>query len=410
MGRFNPAETALALARQAIEKSAGALRPGDELAIVSFADQARLELEFTAQAVATARLLSAIPDAARGGTDLAGGLQLALNTFRTAKAEQKLLVLITDGFVEQTRLTEIRRELEDAEIQVVALAIGADPSLDALVSLSNFNAGILLRVDEIAELPALAEQQMLNRRAPVREGPVTVQESIPLPLARPVAWPPLDRYAVTRARTGATVYLSSDTGDPLLASIPAGAGRVVALPAGLGAWARHWQEWDQLPGLLETITHSAGYGAANKDRWMTTYADSESINVLLRGGAGCTAQAQLVVKSPLGVSRTQTVPCNPFGACEVMAPAPVPGSYLLTFLCDGSGHQQLVYKREPDEYAPPPAEATQHFLPLAAMLDNWPLQGTSYRSALVISALLAYLAGTLLPGQSASGRTPRIGA
>jgi hypothetical protein len=244
----------LELARQAVIQTLRGISEQDLVGVSSFALEPREILPLGRHADPAGRLAAELP-AASGGTRLLPALEHAAQRLAQAEAEQRLLVLVTDGFAEGDDLASVRGELADAGVDVVALAVGHGVRLDLLEELAEIGSGAVLVVRESASLPRLMRDEVGERLEPAQLGrfrprPVT---PLPFPSALAASWPPLTGYMVSRPRATASVSLESRRGDPILAFHHAGAGRVVALPAGLGAWAEAWLAWPGWPAFADGL-------------------------------------------------------------------------------------------------------------------------------------------------------------
>lgn len=244
-------------AREAVLGTAASLQEGDRTGLLAFDAEPRYWLPLDRYRDPVRRLEAAWRHTPAGGTRILPALQEAVARLREVEADQRLLVLVTDGFVAGEDFTGLLPAIADAGIDVITLALGKDPDLELLGRLSSLNDGALLHVHDLDTLPALMGAAVGVRRSAYEERTVTPRQSGRLPFfaGDAVDWPALQGYMVTRERPAAAVYLRSERGDPLLASWQAGAGRVTALPAGLGPWAAAWQQWPLwgrlLGGLVE---------------------------------------------------------------------------------------------------------------------------------------------------------------
>ncbi len=85
-----------------------------------------------------------------------------------------MLVVVTDGFIDDASLAELRARLERARIETIALAVGPDADVNALERLVGAEAGVVLRVNEAAELPLIMRAGLERRRARVERGTIAV--------------------------------------------------------------------------------------------------------------------------------------------------------------------------------------------------------------------------------------------
>ncbi|MCG6965460.1 MAG: VWA domain-containing protein [Chromatiaceae bacterium] len=269
MGRPNADRqpTRLELALRAVIETARALRPGDRAGLITFAMQPQERVALSAQRDAVSAFEQQAGLSAQGGTRLAPALRRGVELLGASEIATRLLVVVTDGVLDEP--DELLRAAiggSARDVRIIVLAVGAGAQTGALQRLAEAGAGEVLRVTQVASLPRLMQQHVEQLRAPVVSGPVRPSLQTPLPMftTQPAEWPVLDAYALAKPRPDASLYLAAPNGDPLLAGWHAGTGRVVALPGGLGGWARawqHWQHWGALAGgLAEWV---AGARAAN---------------------------------------------------------------------------------------------------------------------------------------------------
>lgn len=251
MGEGSGGVNRFSLAQRAVLETASTLAARDSAGVVVFDVEPRVLLPLAPAAAVLPSLSAPWPVQARGGTSLAPAIEQAAEQLESAAVGRRILVVVTDGFVDDAPLDELRRRLTDARIEVVALAIGPDADATALSRLTTPDAGVVLRVDEAAELPRAMSAGLERRRARIERGEIAVepQEALPVLAGRDVRWPAVAAYAVTRLRPEASVWVRSATGDPVIAARQVGAGRVVAVTSGLGSWTPRWLAWTAWPDL-----------------------------------------------------------------------------------------------------------------------------------------------------------------
>lgn len=257
----------LALARQSVLETSRALADGDLVGLLTFDVEPRELLPLTSYQDPVASLEKAWRIAAGGGTKLGTALDTAIEHLAATKAKQKLLVLVTDGFVSGENLRPLEQRIASNGIDLIALAVGSEVETSALQRLTRINNGKLVNIHQIARLPRIMREEVEKRRNPVELEATHVVAHSPLPFLpnRGIQWPRLSGYMVTSPRPGASVYLRSELGDPLLAMHHAGAGKVVVVPGGLGAWARRWQVspiWGHLTGGMASWVAANHYDPA----------------------------------------------------------------------------------------------------------------------------------------------------
>ncbi len=159
----------IAEARTAVREFLRYLETGDEVLLVTFSDQAQQRTEFTSDDSAVFNeLLFARPN---GRTALYDAVALAVRAMRNAHNDRKVLLVVSDGGDNHSRLSErgLRRILEETEVQIHALGIHDRPSsMDEeagpriLEDLANMTGGEHHMVKDAGELPDLAAKMGLS--------------------------------------------------------------------------------------------------------------------------------------------------------------------------------------------------------------------------------------------------------
>lgn len=249
----------LSQAREAVLATLRTLGPRDRAAVVAFDVAAQVTVPPGPVDAAIRRLENGWEISPSGGTRLAPALRAAEQLLAGSPTRRRMLVLVTDGFLADESLQESLGALRAARVELVALAIGSDARVAQAARLLQPLGGEVLRLAETAELPRLMPARVNARRSAVVHGPLAVRAvaRLPFPFAT-ASWPPVDAYAMTHARSASAVSLESAAGDPILASHLAGLGRVVALPAGLGAWTPAWIGSKDWPGIAGAVAAWVG--------------------------------------------------------------------------------------------------------------------------------------------------------
>jgi len=251
MGQGSGGVDRFALAQRAVLETARGLGERDSLGLLVFDVAPRLLIPLgpaPAGILALERDWQASPN---GGTQLAPALEAAIVELERAGSGHRMLVLVTDGFIDNAPLAELRARLARARIETIALAAGPDADVVALERLVGAQAGLVLRVDQAAELPAVMRSGLEHRRARVERGSIAVQQiqALPFSLGNFKDWPVIAAHPVTRSQPGALVAVQSQGGDPLIAFQQSGLGRVVAVTCGMGIWTPQWLRWQGWPRL-----------------------------------------------------------------------------------------------------------------------------------------------------------------
>ncbi|MBK7472061.1 MAG: VWA domain-containing protein [Betaproteobacteria bacterium] len=267
MGRGSGGVDRFQLAQRAVLETARGLTERDSLGLVVFDVVPRVLIPLGPARAGKLALERDWPTSPKGGTKFAPALEAAIDELERTGAGRRMLVVVTDGFVDDAPLAELRERLERSRIETIALAVGPDADVAALERLVGAGAGLVLRVHQAAELPLVMRSGLERRRARVERGTIAVEQRQALPFAPRLLkdWPAISAYAVTRSQPRASVAVQSRRGDPLIAFQRSGQGRVVAVTGGLGHWAPQWLQWREWPrlagGLTEWISGAPQSGA-----------------------------------------------------------------------------------------------------------------------------------------------------
>ena len=234
MGATSAGVDRFRLAQRAVIETATMLTDRDSAALVAFDAEPRALLPLQGAQAFREAVARPWPAQPKGGTRLAPALEAALVQLEPASAQRRIIVLVTDGFVDQQPDPALEARLTRAQVELIALGVGPDADMAALARLVPPDRGTVLRVAEAAELPVMMRQGLENRRAPIERGRIAVRAKAPLPFQASLRaeWPTVAAYDVTTPAPQAIVHLESERGDPLIASTRAGLGQVVAVTLG----------------------------------------------------------------------------------------------------------------------------------------------------------------------------------
>ncbi len=354
MGQGSGGVDRFALAQRAVLETARGLTERDSLGLVVFDVLPRVLIPLGPAAAGTLALARDWQASPNGGTKLAPALDVAISQLERSAAARRLLVLVTDGFVDDAPLAGLRERLERSHIETIALAVGPDADVVALQRLvgAATGAGQVLRVDQAAGLPLAMRSGVERRRSKVERGAIAVQQRQPLPFPPGTwaDWPTVAAYAVTRARPEAVVAVQSQRGDPLIAFQTFGLGRVVVVTPGLGRGTPLWLPWTQWPrlagGLAEWIGGTDGavsLTVADLPGALQVEAEVRS-GLGLGQGPGDTAGVSVSVDTPVSQGQMLTPEAVAPGRLRATLPNAGPGLYTFV-VSDSHGFRRQLHLR-----------------------------------------------------------------
>jgi uncharacterized membrane protein len=338
------------LAQRAVVETARGLTERDSLGLVVFdvAPRALIPLgPAPAGALALARDWRASPG---GGTKLAPALEAAIGELERSSAARRVMVLVTDGFVDKAPLAQLRARLDRSRIETIALAVGPDADVEALRLLFGAKTDLVLRVNQAAELPSVMRSQIERRRARIERGVITAEQRQGLPFSPGTLtdWPAITAYSVTRSRPQAVTAVQSQRGDPLIAWQRSGHGRVVAVTSGLGPWTPQWLQWREWPrlagGLAEWISGTPQGGGDALT--VSDLPDRLNIEADIQTGVGRADPGGVSITADTPMMQGRLVSADPVAPGRLRGALPDAGPGLYTFLVSTSqGTQRQLHLR-----------------------------------------------------------------
>jgi hypothetical protein len=152
------------LAQRAVRETARTLTERDSLGLVVFDVEPRVLIPLGPARIATASVERDWQASPGGGTRLVPALEVAIGELERSDAARRMLVVVTDGFIDNASLAEVRARLDRSRIETIVLALGPDADVTALARLVGQDARSVVRVNEAAELP-------LAMRSTIRAAP-----------------------------------------------------------------------------------------------------------------------------------------------------------------------------------------------------------------------------------------------
>lgn len=236
------------LAQQAVLNTSRIMQAGDYLGVIAFDNEATEFLSLNQYQDPSQAILDNWSWTPNGGTMLTPALDMAIQKLRVVNTQQKILVVLTDGFVEKNisskHFTRLKDQLQKYNIALQIIGIGSQIEKNTLKKLISDIGGRLNTTSDILALPALMRSQVEKLRTPTRQGLIfpIIRTSLPF-FEEGKSLPGINKYVVTRAKENAVVVLEADNGDPLFAYQFSGTGLVAALPSDTNNWMKNWHEW-----------------------------------------------------------------------------------------------------------------------------------------------------------------------
>ncbi|MBA2278800.1 MAG: VWA domain-containing protein, partial [Chloroflexia bacterium] len=332
------------MAREAVRQAAAALAPGDQVGVIAFNDEPRWLLTMTTLEGEgdSERTNGAVAQlTADGGTELYPAMQVGYDAMRNVPADVRHIVLISDGKSQSGSTESYQRLVSDVgndNITLSTIAIGDDADTELLQSLATAGHGRYHQAVIAEDIPRLtleearsAGSQSVLRGAfqPVQQTASPILSGIP-----PQELPPLEGYDFAESRPDAQTVLTSDRGDPVLATWQLGLGRVVAWTAdGGGDFAAQWEAWPRydefwgnaLRWSLPDPTNSAvRFAAERRGADVVVTLDAVTAN----GDTIDLSGATVAITAPDGTLVTEQTPVSAApGRSEVRLPSLAAGAY-----------------------------------------------------------------------------------
>ena len=193
---------------------------------------------------------------AKGGTNIYPALEIAHGWLRDADTQLKHVILVSDGKSERPDdLYPLISRMAQDKITVSTIAIGADTDKEMMWDIKDLGRGRYYETNDPGNLPRIFVKEALVASKLIMEGdfrPVTSGDSEILkgvgvqdPGSHSVPLLPILRgYIVTSPEDSALVSISSEAGDPILATWQYGLGRSMAFTSDARPkWAVKWLEW-----------------------------------------------------------------------------------------------------------------------------------------------------------------------
>jgi Ca-activated chloride channel homolog len=242
----------IAMARQAARQTAGFIaKHDDQLGIVDFdiVPHTLIPLERVDAGVLKSVNHTVDGLQANGGTNIFLGLKKGYQELIRSHAQERHIILMTDGITQPENFVPLLTKLRDAHISVATVALGADADRKLLAQIATATGGHQYVTDNARDLPKVFAKETQLSAKPVRvHGKLSVSLDSDSAVVRSLlgkALPKVSGNVVVTTKPGAQADLvasgEKSSTNPALAEWQVGAGRVVTWTPGLGSpWGEGW--------------------------------------------------------------------------------------------------------------------------------------------------------------------------
>lgn len=335
------------MAKEAAKAGLEMLSSQDYAGVVAFDNEAFwvADLQSAADKGGIAQKISSISEG--GGTNLAPGMELALQALRSSPAKLKHAILLTDGVSTPGPFYELATQMAGEKITVSTVAVGEDADGQLLEQIAQWGGGrYYLALDPRTVPQIFAKETMTASKSAIQEAPF-----VPVPV-RPADFlsgvnferaPFLLGYVTTRKKPTAEVWLASEKGEPLLATWRYGLGQAGAWTSdSRNRWAVEWLRWEGFGKFWAQLVRKLARPESVRKFPMTVEREgadfvlhADTVDALGKFLGGLEGEA--VVSAPDGTQTKVALEKIAPGRYEARWPASKPGAWhtQVTFTKDG---------------------------------------------------------------------------
>ncbi len=268
-------QTKMALADQGVVRAMDVLQPKDLFGVLAVDTQVHPVLplgRIAEKSVASKRILGI--DAGGGGIYIFTALGAAYRTLADASARIKHVIVFSDAADAEEKIAgemgpsaesgasslDLATAMLSKRITVSVVALGSESDRDTsfLRNLAARGGGRFYLTSDAMSLPRIFAQETLRAtRANLVEEAFQAKAATPGEETQGIDWadaPFLLGYNATQPRSAASLLLTTETGEPLLARWRFGLGQVAAFTSDLkGRWSADWLAW---PGFGKLLTQT----------------------------------------------------------------------------------------------------------------------------------------------------------
>ncbi|MBN2684258.1 MAG: VWA domain-containing protein [Pontiellaceae bacterium] len=237
------------LARQAAKATVELLSPRDKIGVIGFDSQPFIACEMT-PASDIGRVQDAIDSIqAGGGTSMYPGMQEGERMLRSAGTRIRHMIVLTDGQSSGGDFEGLSESMALSGMTVSTVALGSGAAKELLERIAQIGQGRYYETEDPSTVPQIFTKETMEvSRSAIKEDPFIPVVVNTLGFLESVDFdqvPFLLGYVMTKVKSSALIHLTTDSGDPLLASGQYGLGTGMAFTSDASdLWAGEWVEWD----------------------------------------------------------------------------------------------------------------------------------------------------------------------
>ncbi len=186
---------------------------------------------------------------AGGGTNISPAMELAYNQLNNIPAKIKHVIILTDGQSQPGPFYELTTRMTQEKITVSTVGVGQNADTNLLSEIAQWGNGRFYFTDDASSIPQIfAKETMTASKSVLREIPFLPQVITQAEFLEGIDFssaPFLYGYVATQPKPTAEIWLSTENGEPLLATWRYGLGNVGAFTSDArNRWAVEWLRWN----------------------------------------------------------------------------------------------------------------------------------------------------------------------
>ncbi len=185
-----------------------------------------------------------------GGTNMYPPLQEAFAALSAARAKLKHVIVLTDGHSQPGDFYQIVAAMHQERITCSTVGIGNGADADLLEKMAEWGGGRFYLTEDPSSIPQIFTKETVTvSKSALKEEPFVPEISRPSEMLKGISFdeaPFLLGYVITRPKDTSEIFLTSDVGDPVLASWRYGLGTSLAFTSDAkNRWAVDWVSWPE---------------------------------------------------------------------------------------------------------------------------------------------------------------------